>query len=116
MAQQSGSDAEREKSKHIGALTALWPFMRPYTPLMIAAILALSLTAAVSLILPMAVRRVVDNFNHHDGALLDLMRRSGCIGIFFGIESFGSESLRDAHKPQNKVETYKARGAETGAV
>ena len=41
--------------------------------------------------------------------LLDLMKRSGCIGIFFGIESFGAESLRDAHKPQNKISTYKAR-------
>ena len=45
----------------------------------------------------------------NDGHLLDLMERSGCIGIFFGIESFGAESLRDAHKPQNKISAYKAR-------
>jgi radical SAM superfamily enzyme YgiQ (UPF0313 family) len=45
----------------------------------------------------------------NDGDLLDLMERSGCIGIFFGIESFGDESLQDAHKPQNKVGTYRAR-------
>jgi radical SAM superfamily enzyme YgiQ (UPF0313 family) len=45
----------------------------------------------------------------NDRNLLDLMERSGCIGIFFGIESFGAESLRDAHKPQNKVSSYKAR-------
>jgi radical SAM superfamily enzyme YgiQ (UPF0313 family) len=45
----------------------------------------------------------------NDRDLLDLMKRSGCIGIFFGIESFASESLRDAHKPQNKISTYKAR-------
>ncbi|MDX2153719.1 MAG: radical SAM protein [Bryobacteraceae bacterium] len=44
-----------------------------------------------------------------DDRLLELMERSGCIGIFFGIESFGVESLRDAHKPQNKVEAYKRR-------
>ena len=44
-----------------------------------------------------------------DNSLLDLMRKSGCIGIFFGIESFGAESLRDAHKPQNKIATYKMR-------
>lgn len=44
-----------------------------------------------------------------DGALLDVMKKSGCIGIFFGIESFGSGSLKDARKPQNKTETYKAR-------
>jgi hypothetical protein len=45
----------------------------------------------------------------NDKELLDLMERSGCIGIFFGIESFGAESLRDAHKPQNKISTYEAR-------
>jgi radical SAM superfamily enzyme YgiQ (UPF0313 family) len=44
-----------------------------------------------------------------DAALLDLMERSGCIGIFFGIESFGAESLEDAHKPQNKAQSYRAR-------
>lgn len=45
----------------------------------------------------------------NDKNLLDLMKRSGCIGIFFGIESFGAESLRDAHKPQNKINTYRER-------
>ncbi len=62
---------EREKSRRIGALRELWPFMRPYRRLMGAAIAALVLTACVSLILPMAVRRVVDNFGAQDGALLD---------------------------------------------
>ncbi|HEY3837650.1 MAG TPA: radical SAM protein [Bryobacteraceae bacterium] len=45
----------------------------------------------------------------NDNALLDLMEQSGCIGIFFGIESFRAESLRDAHKPQNKINTYQER-------
>ena len=62
---------EREKSRRLSSLAALWPFMRPYRLLMSAAVLSLVLTAAVSLILPMAVRRVVDNFNAEDGALLD---------------------------------------------
>lgn len=44
-----------------------------------------------------------------DEELLALMKRSGCIGVFFGIESFGSESLKDAHKPQNKVDDYANR-------
>jgi radical SAM superfamily enzyme YgiQ (UPF0313 family) len=44
-----------------------------------------------------------------DAPLLDLMRASGCIGIFFGIESFGEESLADAHKRQNKVAEYRER-------
>jgi radical SAM superfamily enzyme YgiQ (UPF0313 family) len=44
-----------------------------------------------------------------DAPLLDLMRDSGCIGVFFGIESFGAESLADAHKRQNKVAEYRER-------
>ena len=42
-----------------------------------------------------------------DEKLLDLMRDSGCIGVFLGIESFDKESLADAHKRQNKIENYK---------
>ncbi len=69
---ENGADKlDRDKSRSLGALTELWPFMRPYKGLMIAATLALVLTAAVSLILPMAVRRVVDNFQAGDDALLD---------------------------------------------
>lgn len=71
MAEAKGSEAEREKSKRIGALKALWPFMRPYFPLMIAALMALTLTACVSLVLPLAVRRVVDGFGTEEAALLD---------------------------------------------
>jgi len=41
-----------------------------------------------------------------DESLLELMRASGCIGVFFGMESFGAESLQDAHKSQNKAEQY----------
>jgi radical SAM superfamily enzyme YgiQ (UPF0313 family) len=44
-----------------------------------------------------------------DSPLLDLMRASGCIGIFFGIESFGESSLEDAHKRQNRVAEYRER-------
>jgi ATP-binding cassette subfamily B protein len=67
----SNAEHEREKSKHLGSLRALWPFMAPYRFQMIAALLALTLTATLSLILPLAVRRVVDNFNVEDGAILD---------------------------------------------
>ena len=41
-----------------------------------------------------------------DAKLLELMQASGCIGIFFGMESFGTESLLDANKPQNKADQY----------
>jgi radical SAM superfamily enzyme YgiQ (UPF0313 family) len=43
-----------------------------------------------------------------DLPLLDLMKASGCIGVFFGLESFGEASLRDAKKRQNRVEEYRA--------
>ncbi|NNE51361.1 MAG: ATP-binding cassette domain-containing protein [Sulfitobacter sp.] len=62
---------EREKSRQIGALRALSPFMWPYRGLVAAAICALVLTAIVSLTLPLAVRRVIDNFETEDAALLD---------------------------------------------
>ncbi|WP_370459002.1 radical SAM protein [Aggregicoccus sp. 17bor-14] len=44
----------------------------------------------------------------NDRALLDDLEASGCIGIFFGIESFGAESLKQANKRQNKIATYRA--------
>ena len=65
-------DEEREKSKNMRALSALWPFVAPYRLLMGAAIAALVLTAFVSLTLPLAVRRVVDNFEVENTATLDL--------------------------------------------
>ena len=66
-----GAVDEREKSKQIGALGALWPYMLPYRFLMVAAVFALVLTAMISLTLPLAVRRVIDNFSTADGAILD---------------------------------------------
>ena len=75
-----GKNEERQKSKKLGSLAALWPFLLPYRVLMTAALLALTVTAMISLILPMAVRRVVDNFNTEDGALLDLYF-SAALGI-----------------------------------
>lgn len=71
---QTAPDAteERAKSRKIGILGALWPFMSPYKGLMIGATLALILTASMSLTLPLAVRRVVDNFRIEDSDLLDL--------------------------------------------
>jgi len=67
-----GTDSQdRDKSRRIGALVSLWPFLKPYRALLAAALLALVLTAMVSLMLPLAVRRVVDNFSIEDGAILD---------------------------------------------
>jgi len=64
-------NAERATSKNLSNLRALWPFLRPYRGLMIAALLALVLTASISLVLPLAVRRVIDTFNVEQVGLLD---------------------------------------------
>jgi ATP-binding cassette subfamily B protein len=62
---------QREKAKKISGLSALWPFVLPYRLLMAASIFALVLTAMISLALPLAVRRVIDNFGTADGTILD---------------------------------------------
>lgn len=66
-----GASEERAGSKKLGVLSSLWPFMKPYRMLMIGATLALTVTAGMSLTLPLAVRRVIDNFRIEDGELLD---------------------------------------------
>jgi len=62
---------ERAKSKRIGSLRALGPFLAPYKAMLAAAVGALILTAIVSLTLPLAVRRVVDGFESSSVELLD---------------------------------------------
>jgi ATP-binding cassette subfamily B protein len=65
------AEQDRPTSRRIGALAALWPFMRPYRGMIALAVMALTLTAMVSLVLPLAVRRVVDNFDTSNAVLLD---------------------------------------------
>ncbi len=62
---------DREKSRNVGALKALWPFLRRYSGMLMAAMCALVLTAMISLVLPVAVRRVVDGFETSAAELLD---------------------------------------------
>ena len=72
MARSTESSAEdRGKSKQISALRGLSPFVKPYRMQVVLTLLALTATAALSLILPLAVRRVVDGFGAGDVALLD---------------------------------------------
>lgn len=64
-------DEDRAKSKNVSALRELGPFLSPYRLLAILAGSALVLTAGISLVMPIAVRRVVDNFQTADAALLN---------------------------------------------
>ena len=63
--------SDRAASRQVGALRGLAPFLAPYRGLIFGALAALTLTAGVSLMLPLAVRRVVDNFNSDAAGLLN---------------------------------------------
>ena len=72
MARNSTPEMEdRKKSKKVSALSGLVPFLRPYKVMVVLSGFALIFTAAISLILPLAVRRVVDGFGEDNAALLD---------------------------------------------
>ncbi len=62
---------DRPKSKEVGALRGLFPFLKPYKIWVMAAFLALVTTASASLIMPIAVRRVVDGFANGSMIMLD---------------------------------------------
>jgi ATP-binding cassette subfamily B protein len=66
-----GATEDRAASRKVGTLGDLWPFLAPYKALIFGAGAALVLTAATSLSLPIAVRRVVDYFRVEDDGLLD---------------------------------------------
>ena len=46
-----------------------------------------------------------------DGAMLDLMRASGCLHINIGMESVNTESLKSVNKKQNHADRYKEQFA-----
>ena len=69
MARRTTILEDRPTSKRMGALRALWPFLRPYRRQLLLALLALMLTSGISLILPLAARRVVDDFDEGAGFL-----------------------------------------------
>ena len=63
---------ERQPSKQLGALSGLLPFLIPYKGLIAASCFALIITAGLSLVLPLAVRRVIDTFESGNESILDL--------------------------------------------
>ncbi|MEM9011470.1 MAG: ABC transporter transmembrane domain-containing protein [Pseudomonadota bacterium] len=62
---------ERAAARSVLPMRRLLPFLWPYRGLLVAATLALVITAALSLVLPIAVRRVIDGFSGESAALLD---------------------------------------------
>ena len=69
---QLNRSKERQPSKQLGALSGLLPFLLPYKGLIAASCLALIITAGLSLVLPLAVRRVIDTFENGNESILDL--------------------------------------------
>src|SRR3954464_9147380 len=61
--------ARRAPSKKLGPLRALKPFLRPYRGTIVAAGIALVLAALATLVMPVAVRGVIDHgFSEADAA------------------------------------------------
>lgn len=73
MAKQAGQvdPADREKSSKIGPLQGLMPYIRPYRGTVIGVAIALISAAALTLSLPLALRRVIDGFGPSDYELID---------------------------------------------
>jgi len=69
MAQEIAED--RAKSKNLGPLRQLFPFLRPYASMLWGALVALVLTAGLSLVFPLIVRGVVDGFSADNLANID---------------------------------------------
>jgi ATP-binding cassette, subfamily B, bacterial len=55
------SPAERPRPKSLNPLLALWPFLRPYWPMMLGGAFALLIAAAAQLALPVALRQLIDH-------------------------------------------------------
>lgn len=98
---------ERPASKKVGALRGLMPFLAPYRVMTVLAVLALIVTATVSLILPVAVRRVVDNFNQPSEVLdiyfaaaigIALVFAAGSGGRYYLVTRLGERVVADLRR------------------
>ncbi len=64
--------AGRPRSRDIGSLRALFPFLRPYRTRVIFALVALMLAAIATLVLPLAVRGMIDHgFSREHAGVID---------------------------------------------
>jgi ATP-binding cassette, subfamily B, bacterial len=100
--------AEREKAVTVRPLRSLWPFMRPYRLLILGALVALTLTAGLSLSLPIAVRRIVDIFFGDSRGLIDsyflaaigisLLLALGTAARFYLVTRLGERVIADVRR------------------
>lgn len=100
--------AERAKSPTVGPLRGLWPFLRRYRGRIWGAFAALTATAVLSLSLPLAVRRVVDNFFAESIDLVNayflaalgiaLLLAIGTAARFYLVTSLGERVVTDVRR------------------
>ena len=55
------TEERREKSRKVGALRHLWPFLKPHRSLAFGWLFFLALSSGASLVLPVAVRHIIDH-------------------------------------------------------
>jgi len=65
-------DIDRPKSRNLGPLRSLWPFIRPYRGTLLVAMIALLVASSALLVVPLAVRDVIDSgFSAADAERVD---------------------------------------------
>ncbi len=86
--------SERPKGKSVRPLRALVPFVRPYTGILALALIALVLASAAQLVLPVALRYLIDegmladNAANIDKYFLALFVVAMCMGIFSALRYY----------------------------
>ncbi|NID14311.1 ABC transporter transmembrane domain-containing protein [Luteibacter yeojuensis] len=75
------SDERREKSRKIGALRNLWPFLKPHKGLAVGWLVFLGISSSASLVLPVAVRHIID----HGFLASNLATINGTFLALFGV-------------------------------
>ncbi|TRW97474.1 ATP-binding cassette domain-containing protein [Paracoccus sp. M683] len=107
MARSTTLIEDRPTTRRVGALRALVPFVWPYRAQVVLALGALVLTAGISLILPLAVRRVVDGFGlgaqmldeYFGAALLIVALLAAGTGLrYFLVTRLGERVVADIRK------------------
>ncbi|WP_108815193.1 ABC transporter transmembrane domain-containing protein [Loktanella sp. Alg231-35] len=104
---QLQSPEDRPAGKKVGALRALWPFVRPYKLNIIGAGVALVFTATVALTFPIAARLVVDSFglnsqeiSQHFATLLTIavLLAFGTAARYYLVTRLGERVVADIRK------------------
>jgi ATP-binding cassette subfamily B protein len=108
-AAEPDSPQERARARSVGPLRALWPFVRPYRRLLAAAVAALVSAAGFTLVLPLAVRRVIDlGFGAEEAGRIDqyfaaMIAVAAALGVataarFYFVTTLGERVVADIRR------------------